>query len=200
MGPVSWALALTAALQGECVIRFSDITDREWVGTLMAESSIEPTRVDWITKFSPFALRFLCADPTARSQELVSLAAPAATFPLFVDLTLGTAPSRINVTLDNGGGAPITAIEVRVLNAADENLTGIGWTGSVPSGGTWVLQTDPVFEISVNGVNAGSGRQPSLINEVYPIADPAAGAAKLWISIVGGSSVSATVEYRRRWW
>lgn len=182
--------SFVAAVQRECVIRFSDITDREWVGHLSANSSIDPTRLDWVGEWAPFTLEFVLPDPSARGQADTELVGTNPT------LALGTAPSRLNVEIENGVGAAITAVVVRVRDASNANLTELQWTGSIGSGETFVLRTDPAFEITVNDANEIDGR---LVGASYPIADPRDGADDVQVVLTGGATPTVTTTYRKRW-
>jgi hypothetical protein len=181
---------LSAALHGECVIRFSDITDREWIGWLSAVSRVGATGIDWIGTVAPVTLVFDLPDPTARAQ-----AATTGTS-LSPVLALGNAPSPINVSVQNGAGAAITDITVQVLDGSAAVITELIWSGSVPSSGLWELTSDPYFEVAVNDTNAVSGLSPG---SRFPIADPAEDAVSLQIFVSGGASPAVSWSYRKRW-
>jgi hypothetical protein len=181
--------AISAALRGSCVVRFADITDREWSGVLDPSSDTTALDPAEIARKERVQLMFACAPPYARAQTVTEVvgANPA--------LVLGNAYSLLDVDVQNGAGAAITQITVAVRDGTTVLRT-LTWIGSIASGDLWELKMDPAWEITNDDANAIDGLTST---SEWPIADPADGADNLLVSVTGGASPVVTTRYRRRW-
>lgn len=180
---------IAAALRGECVIRFSDITDREWVGRLRP-SALDELGPSLVALQATLALEFDLEEPTARAQaETVYSATNNA-------LALGSAPSPIQVSLTAAGG-PVTQVLLQLRSGGTGGAVVhlLQWDGSIPVGQTLVVDAS-TFSVSLNGANAVGGLSA---NSEFPIADPAEVDA-LTVAQTGGSGVTRDIRYRKRWY
>lgn len=180
---------LAAALRGECVIRFSDIVDREWVGRLQGSSRVDLHDPAWLQKGGPASLEFLLPDPRGRAQVETVVAG------LAPGLVLGTAPSSLRINVTNGAAAPITRVVIQVLAGA-VTLREMQWDGSLALSKVLIVAAE-AFTVSNDGANAIDGLTAA---SEFPIADPAEAADNLLIAITGGGGHSASTSYLKRWW
>jgi hypothetical protein len=181
---------IAAALRGECVIRFSDITDREWLGRLQQGASrFDVADPAWAQKGGPLALDFLLPDPRARAQTETTVAG------LSPALALGTAPTPLRVTITNGATAAITRVVIQVQAGATV-LRELQWDGSVALSKVLVIDGE-TFAVTNDGANAIDGLTPA---SEFPVADPDKAADSVAITVTGGGGHSASTVYRKRWW
>jgi hypothetical protein len=181
---------LTSKLQGEKTIRFADFTDREWVGRLqMDRSNINRVAPGAKTIREGVVLGFLLSYAAARAQAdtVVVGANPV--------LALGTAPSSLNVRVQNGAGATITRVVVQVRAAATV-LRSLQWDGVVASAGLLEISADPFF-VKNAGANAIDGLTAA---SVFPIAIPDDAPDNLLVTVTGGTGIVVTTTYRKWWW
>lgn len=162
--------AVAAALRGELVIRFEDLTDREWVGYL-DPSSFREFGPSLIALGGAARLSFSVQGP-ARAQAESSQGSGA--------LDLGTAPSPIRV---EAGGS--VTVRVRAGGAGGTILRELVW-----SGGAAVVIDAETQTVESGGVSAAEFLTPE---SDFPVADPAEGADYLELS-------TGTGYFRRRWW
>jgi hypothetical protein len=178
---------IAAACRGLCVIRFSDITDREWLGYLQQG----PTRAGgpraWISSVSRATLQWALPDRRARAQALTEQvgANPA--------LVFGTAAMPLTITIANGSGT-ISQVGIDVRTSGGIVRRSFTWNGSLSAGASLVVDAE-LFRVTAAGVNAINGASQA---SEFPIADPAEGAHNVLVSVMGGSP-TITTRYRRRW-
>jgi hypothetical protein len=179
---------LTAAVDGEKVIRFTDITDREWIGRLnRGPSRIQGNFQPWVNTAEGISLSWLAIGP-ARAQAITTT---AGNNPV---LTLGTAPSKPTITVTRTGGT-ITRVVIAVRTAADAVIRTMQWDGSVTAG-SLVVNAD-TQTITNNGSNAIGGL---LSTSRFPILDPNEGADDILITVTGGTGLTYSTSYYKRWW
>lgn len=184
--------SLVALLRGECVIRFDDITDREWVGYLDPQSRDDAvTAAEKATEHSA-TLVFTLPDPAARAQAQTSTNGTSTA------LVLGTAESPLRITVTNGATAPITRVVVRVRDGGGSGtiLRELQWDGSVATNDVLVIDAS-TMQVTNDGANAINGLTAA---SEFPIADPAEGADHVTITVTGGGGHTVNTAYRRRWW
>lgn len=183
---------LAEQLRGELEVRFSDITDREWVGWLQPGSGPAVVDPPWAARAADVALEILCPDPTARGQSETSASGTSPT------LDLGTAPSDLVVTVTNGSSAAITQVILRVRagGAGGTILRELQWDGSVAVNDALVIDAE-FMTVENDGANAIDGLTAA---SDFPVADPEEGADTLTVSISGGGGESVETAYRKRWW
>lgn len=168
--------ALALHLQGENLIRFSDFSDREWVGYLEEGSQLALHDPQWIQRSGQLTLDWVVADPRARAVAETTRTGSGA-------LVLGTAPSPIRVEVTTA----TATIRVRAGGSAGTIVTELVWNGV---SGALVVdgETQTVTRAGVNAIDGITAVS------VFPIADPADGADYI------GVPAGATVRYRPRWW
>jgi hypothetical protein len=168
--------AVAAAVRGQCVIRFSDVLDREWIGWLQPGSGVALLDPKWISRGGTVSLDFVLPDPRARAQTETVLAGSGA-------LVLGTAPSSLRVEVATAGAA---TVRVRAGGAGGTILRELVWAGAA---GALVIDAE-TGNVSLDGANAIGGVAAGY---AFPIADPGEGAD--YVEVPAG----ATARYRRRW-
>lgn len=184
--------ALVALLQGDLVIRFADLTDREWVGWAQDTSSLEAIGPAEVTAFESVRLEFALPDPTARAQAETTGTGTS------VALELGTAPSPLRLEITNGGTAAITQVTVRVRDggASGTILRELAWSGTLAINDVLVIDAE-TFEVTNDGANALAGLTAA---SEFPVADPDEGADHLTVDITGGGGHVVSRTYRKRWY
>lgn len=180
--------AITRAVQGECVIRLSDLPGREWHGILQSAQhpaiELDP---QWTSRAARLTLDWLLPDPTA-------VATAPTVLPGDATLVLGTAPCPIGVTVQAEGAEPVTQIVVTVY-AGGRVLRSLTWQGELSAPSIWRVD-DESHAVTVDGANAIDGLAA---DSDFPYADPAEGADRITVETTGGQA-QAIVHYYRRWY
>lgn len=168
------------------VIRFSDWTDREYVGYMVAPSRADIPNPQWIADGGNVTLRWRLAFAGARAQALTTITGSNPT------LVLGAMPSPLRVTVVNGATAPITSITV-AIRAGSTVLRQMVWVGSLAVAQTFDVDTEARV-LTAAAANAWNGLQPGYSLLYAPLS-----ATNVLVTIVGGPAASITTRYYKRW-
>lgn len=165
-------------------IEFSDYPDRRWLGRYSDRSSYSHLGRGWVTPAIALTMAFDLEDPRA---EAVMGTQANLTSGVSETLDLGTAASDVLINISD----PADIVEVDILGSNDALIRRLRWTGT-GSAGSLVINTAD-YTVRQNGDIALDGLDAT---SVFPVADPAEGAAK--IRVTGGAGI--LVGYVKRWW
>ncbi len=183
----------------ELQIRWSDYSDRQWLGYR------ETLRVDdivpgWVTDAVKFNLLVRCPDPFAQAQvaqnNQTSGSAPR-------DLTpaIGTAPMPVIITIVGNTGAPLVNPVIHYRNGADADVITLSIADTLDSTETVIIDTE-FFTAKKNGSNIGD-----LIAGSYFDINPNDGdflgspnGPDVLVTADSGTLDDFQLDYRRRWW
>jgi hypothetical protein len=184
----------------ELAVRFSDYTDREWLGyrTSLGIADIDP---GWVTNGVKFDLQIICPDPFARELSLQNKQTSGAA-PLVLTPDIATAPMPVIITITGNTGANLVN---PVLHYRDKNNTDIitlALADTLDGTETVVLDTEHFTAVKNGSTNVGG-----LISGSYFDVNPKDGdylgspaGPDIQLTADSGTADLFKVEYYRRYW
>jgi hypothetical protein len=185
------ALAALVCTDAPLVIRFDDLTDREWLGHANPRTILQMIDPQWISRRGTFTMEFSLPDPVARAQTEKSTVLANNVHGL---VSLGNLRAPIRAEVLNGATAPITAVQVRVFrNDSAAVSTDLVWTGTLAVGKKLVINAEDETVMNDGVSQFANTTAASSFPWVYP------GFAIFAFNVTGGPATSLTAYTRERW-